>query len=128
MLFSTEGIPHVRLLKNVRTSNSNRWRSNRDLSWYGLCKVVNVITPAKYFNLLPEAMLSHSSDKLNNDWIFIYKHNQRLSDQIAKSWLTDNHVNVVQWPTQIPSLNHIKHLWETVDKKIRKHNFTKRTY
>ena len=46
---------------------------------------------------------------------------------MAKEWLKKNKINVLPWASISPDMNPIEHLWDKLDRRIRKHPPTSTT-
>ena len=42
-------------------------------------------------------------------------------------YLAKNKITVLDWPPQTPDINPIEHLWDHVDREIRKYNISNKT-
>ena len=43
---------------------------------------------------------------------------QQLTDQ--EQYLNTNNINVLPWPAKIPDLNPIEHMWDNLDRRVRR--------
>lgn len=62
--------------------------------------------------------------KLGESWIFQQDNDPKHTAQVVKDWLLYYAPRQLHTPPQSPDLNVIEHVWEILERKIRKHAIT----
>ena len=75
----------------------------------------------KFKQILQENFISSVENlELPSDYIFQQDNDPKHTGKSMKKWLSENNVNVLQWPSQSPDLNPIGNLWRFLKIQIRK--------
>lgn len=89
-----------------------------------LVKVDGVMDRFKYRDILNNSMLDHARATFEHEWFFQYDNDPKHTSGCVKSFLEENEVNVLDWPSQSPDRNPIEHLWNYLDLRVRQRQFS----
>lgn len=78
-----------------------------------------------YLNILKENLApSVEKLKLSRVWTFQQDNDSKHTSRLVKEWLLYRTPKQLPHPPQSPDLNPIEHLWEHLDRQIRKREIT----
>lgn len=139
-IFSSDGIRYVR--RPVNTRDNVRYQvptvkhgGGHVMVWgcfsrAGVGPLVNIegiMDRFKYADILRENMLRHAEETFGGNWLFQHDNDPKHASKHVKTFLAENGVCVLEWPSQSPDLNPIEHLWDVLDRRIRQQNITSKT-
>ena len=76
-----------------------------------------------YRHILENVMLPYASENMPLLWTFQQNNDLKHSSSLAKNWLSQTNVRLLNWPSQSPDLNPIENLWNELIKSLSKESF-----
>ena len=93
-----------------------------------LVRIEGKMNGAKYRENLDENLLQSSQDlRLGRRFTFLQDNDPKHTVKTTQEWLLDKSLNVLEWPSQIPDLNPIEHLWRDLEIGLKRHSLSNLT-
>jgi transposase len=87
-----------------------------------LCRINEKMNSELYCQVLEEDFLGtlewYNINK--DDIIFQHDNDPKHVSKYTRTWLNNNNINVLEWPSQSPDLNPIEHIWSDIKYQLRK--------
>jgi len=87
--------------------------------------IEGIMNQEVYQNILSKNLKQSAAMlRLDKGYLFQQDNDPKHKSKSTTKYLEKNKIYVLQWPPQSPDLNPIEHLWDHIDREIRKHNIS----
>jgi len=80
----------------------------------------NIMDGPFYVSILENQLLPAAKEMFGRDWRLQQDNDPKHTSRVAKAFITDNRVNVIEWPSNSPDLNPIENMWHLVKNNVEK--------
>ena len=141
VMFENDGAQRIRRTPGTRFNQENISGTKKFggpsvmvwgcISYKGVGRIAIVdgnIDSIAYVRILAENLFS-SIDKMGLNDHFIFQQDNALCHKSAFTarFMSENQINLLEWPAQSPDLNPIEHVWDFMKKQIKKFPIKKRS-
>ena len=76
----------------------------------------------QYKSILENVMEPYSFENMPVHYIFQHDNDPKHTSRLVKCWISDQNIDVLDWPPQSPDLNPIENLWAIVKRDLKDKN------
>lgn len=92
------------------------------MGWEGVGRLAEIegrMDAKQYVDILEENLLPSMEE--SEELIFQQDNDPKHTSKLAKNWMEEHDITLLDWPPQSPDLNPIEHLWNHIKKELAKY-------
>lgn len=80
----------------------------------------NIMDGPFYVGILREQLLPAATNMYGTDWRLQQDNDPKHTSRVAKAFIKEERINVIEWPSNSPDLNPIENMWHIVKNNVEK--------